>query len=98
MSDAAVPEREGAATRVVLTYDAGEMPEAARFRVHDEVTDETFRASLRSRHDQVRTGDRFEEFVSRGCGVPVDVTLRAAAVEGGHRLDESADVVIERTD
>lgn len=39
MSDATVPEREGAATRVVLTYDAGEMPEAARFWVHDESTD-----------------------------------------------------------
>lgn len=94
--DAAEPH--GTADRVVLTYAVDELPEDLRFWVHAELTGETFGASFRSRHDTVREGDRFEEFVSRGCGVPVDVTLRAATVAGGARLDSETEVVVERTD
>ncbi|MFB6207455.1 MAG: hypothetical protein ABEJ05_13120 [Haloglomus sp.] len=86
------------ASRVVLTYDESAVPRKRRDRVHDALMDETFLTSFRRRHDVVREGDRFEEFVSRGCGTPRDVTLRAASVEGGHRLDESSEVRIEPGD
>jgi hypothetical protein len=86
------------ADRVVLTYAVDDMPDDLRFWVHDELTGETFGASFRSRHDAVHEGDRFEEFVSRGCGVPVDVILRVDAVAGGTRLDSGTEIIVERTD
>lgn len=96
-SDTGSPSGD-AVSRVVLTYDETAVPEAVRFWVHDEVTGDAFGASFSQRHDSVREGERFEEFVSRGCGVPVDVTLRAATVEGGHRLDGTAEIVVQRAD
>jgi hypothetical protein len=99
MSESRAPTSPSeAAERVVLTYDEREVPEDLQFWVHDELTGETFRSSFRQRRDTVRAGDRFEEFVSRGCGVPVDVTLRAVTVEGGSRLEGTTEVVVERAD
>lgn len=86
------------ADRVVLSYVVDGVPEGRRLRLHDELAGETFGSSFRSRHDAVREGDRFEAFVSRGCGMPVDVTLRADSVAGGTRLDGETEVVVERRD
>lgn len=89
-------EAAGTATRVHLTYDETEYPADVREWVQEGVTDETFLASFRRRHATVDEGETFDEFVSCGCGSPRDVTLRVTAVEGGHRLDGSTEVVVER--
>ncbi|WP_254821736.1 hypothetical protein [Haloglomus halophilum] len=87
----------GIATSVRLTYDEGEYPEDVRGWVHEGVTDETFLASFRRRHDTMAEGEIFDEFVSCGCGSPRDVTLRVVAVDGGPRVDEGTELVVEPT-
>ncbi|WP_276257637.1 hypothetical protein [Haloglomus litoreum] len=89
-------EATGPATRVRLTYDPEAFPEDVRDWVYEGVTDETFLASFRRRHDTVTEGETVEEFVSCGCGSPRDVTFRVAAVEGGNRLDTTTTLVVER--
>lgn len=82
------------ADRVVLSY-----------RIHGDGREEWVRAALaadsyvtylRRVHDgPVAVGDEYEEFVSRGCGSPTDLTLRVESVEGGSVLTPETELTFE---
>jgi hypothetical protein len=76
------------ADRVVVSYDESAIDEELRYWVRDELENESFGAYLGKAHDSAEAGDEWEEFVSRGCGLPVDVRLRVERVDGGSRVDE----------
>ena len=66
------------ADRVVLAYAP------ATEWVGEQLTGETYAGFLRRTRDgPAAAGDVWEEFVSRGCGAPRDVTLRVEAVRAG---------------
>lgn len=81
-------ERVERAESVVVSYDESTIDEELRYWVRDELEDDSFRAYLGRAHDRAEAGDEWEEFVSRGCGLPVDVQLRVERVEGGGHVDE----------
>ena len=82
------------ADRIVLSY-----------RVEDDTRDEWVRAALgedayrsylrRVHGGPASVGDEWAEFVSRGCGSPVDVTLRVDAIEDGTDLGPDTDLAFE---
>jgi hypothetical protein len=76
------------ADRVVVSYDESAIDEELRYWVRDELENESFGAYLGKAHDSAEAGGEWEEFVSRGCGFPVDVRLRVERVDGGSRVDE----------
>jgi len=88
------PDAGDRATRVVVTYDESALDERLRAWVSRELGRETYRRYLARAHETAAEGDEWTEFVSRGCGSPVDVTLRVARVEGGSRLDPETTVEI----
>ena len=81
------------ASRVVVSYPA-DLSTWGR----DIVEDRPFRAYLRKAHDEVASGDQWEEFVGVGCcGNALDVPLRVENVEGGTTItDETAFEFVER--
>ena len=79
------------ATRVVLSYDPAGIDEVSRFWVEDELGRDDIAERLRDGHGTLAEGDAVEEFVSKGCGVPVGVTLRVERIEGEAEIgDETA--------
>ena len=91
MSDAA-----GAAARVVLSYDPARINDVSRYWVGDEPSRDRFAAPLRRAHDAVAEGEELEKFVSKGCGVPVDATLRVERPEGGSAVGAETAVEVRR--
>ncbi len=91
MSDAAET-----AARVVFSYDPGAIDDVSRYWVEDELSKERFEGYLRRAHDAVAEGEELEEFVSKGCGVPVDVRLRVERLEGGAAVGSETTVEIRR--
>lgn len=60
------------------------------------VADDPFQAYLGRVRREAREGDLWEEFVGVGCcGDTLDVPLRVEAVEGGTRVDEDTEFVLE---
>lgn len=82
------------ASRIVVTYDESALDERLRGWVARELGRESYRRYLVRAHETAAAGDEWEEFVSRGCSTPVDVTLRVARVEGGPGLDPGTTVEI----
>lgn len=95
MSDAAA---ETTASRVVLSYDPAAIDDVSRFWVEDELSKESFEGYIRRTRRDVSEGEAFEEFVSKGCGVPVDVTLRVDRLEGGSEIGEATTVDVRPRD
>lgn len=93
MRDAAVNEQ---ATRLVLTYDPAAIDDVSRYWVEDELSKDAYAGYVRRTYDRVRPGETFEEFVSKGCSVPIAVTLRVERVEGGSRVGGETAVEIRR--
>ena len=81
-------ETAESATRVVLSYDPAGIDGISRFWVEDELGSDDVAERLRDAHGTLAKGDAVEEFVSKGCGVPVGVTLRVEHVEGGAEIDD----------
>ncbi|PSQ41072.1 hypothetical protein BRD07_06030 [Halobacteriales archaeon QS_9_68_42] len=79
-------EMAESATRVVLSYDPAGIDEVSRFWVEDELGSDDVAEHLRDAHGTLAEGDAVEEFVSKGCGVPVSVTLRVERVDGGAEI------------
>lgn len=94
MSDAGtVPDREPA-TRVVVSYDPSEFDGVSRFWMENELGSDDYAAYLRRAHESASEGETWDEFVSKGCSLPMDVTLRVERVEGGSALGPDTDVEI----
>ena len=91
MSDAA-----GTAARAALSYDPARTDDVSRHRAEDELSRDRFAAYLRRPYDAVAEGEGLEEFVSKGCGVPVDVTLRVERLEGGSAVGRETTVEVRR--
>jgi len=84
------------ATRVVLSYDPEAIDDISRFWVEDELSKDAFEGYIRRTHDSLSEGETFEGVVSKGCGVPVDVTLRVERLEGGPGVGEETTVGLRR--
>jgi hypothetical protein len=82
------------ADRVVVSYDESALEERLRTWVARELRGEPYRRYLARVHDTAREGDEWAEFVSRGCGEPVDVRLSVDRVDGGVRLGPGTTVEI----
>lgn len=82
------------AIRIVVTYDEAALDDWLHGWVARELGRESYRRYLVRAHDTAAEGDEWTEFVSRGCGAPVDVTLHVARVEGGSRLGPGTTVEI----
>lgn len=93
MSDATAAET---ATRVVLSYDPDEIDDVSRYWVEDELSKDSYEGYVRRTYGTVAEGEEFEEFVSKGCSVPMDVTLRVERLEGGTTVGEGTTVEIRR--
>lgn len=77
-----------AAERIVVSYPA-DLSDWGRFQVEKPA----FRAYLTKTLGEVRTGDRWEEFVGVGCcGNTLDVPLRIEAVEGGNEVTRDTEI------
>lgn len=88
------PDAGDRATRVVVTYDESALDERLHGWVARELGRESYRRYLIRAHETAAEGDEWAEFVSRGCGTPVDVTFRVARVDGGSRVDAGTTVEI----
>ena len=84
------------ATRVVLSYDPEAIDGIPRFWVEDELSKASFEGYISRAHDTLSEGEAFEASVSKGCGVPVDVTLRVERLEGGSGIGEKTTVEVRR--
>ena len=91
-------ETAESATRVVLSYDPAGIDDISRFWVEDELGSDDVAERLRDAHGTLAEGDAVEEFVSKGCGVPVGVTLRVERVEGGAEIDDVTAIDVRRQD
>ena len=87
-----------AATRVVLSYDPAEIDDVSRFWVENKLSSDSYKGYIRRTYGTVTEGGTVEEFVSKGCGVPIDVTLRVESVEGGSRVCEGTKVDVRPRD
>lgn len=87
-----------AATRVVVSYDPGAVDEQLHDWVGAELGRERYAAYLRRARGTAREGETWEEFVSRGCGRPVDVVLRVERVEGGRALCPDTTIEVRARD
>jgi hypothetical protein len=92
MSDATT----GTATRVVLSYDPEAIDDLSRYWVEDELSRESFEGRVRRTYGAVAEGDTLVEAVSKGCGVPVEVTLRVERLDGGTAVGEGTAVEVRR--
>lgn len=90
------PATTETATRVVLSYDPDAIDDISRFWVEDELSKESFEGYIRRAHDSLSEGEPFQTSVSKGCGVPVEVTLRVERLEGGPGIDEETTVEVRR--
>lgn len=95
MTDVAAGET---ASRVVLTYDPDVIDDISRFWVEDELGKGSYVGYIRRTYDTVSEGEDFDEFVSKGCSIPMDVTLRVERLDGGTRIGEDTAVDIRRRD
>lgn len=93
MSDAATAET---ASRVVLSYDPQAIDDISRYWVEDELSKDAYEAYIRRSYGPVSEGEEFEEFVAKGCSVPMDVTLRVERLEGGSTIGDETAVDIQR--
>ena len=91
-------ETAESATRVVLSYDPAGIDGISQFWVEDELGRDDVAERLRDGHETFVEGDAVEEFVSKGCGVPVGVTLRVERVEGGAEIDDVTAINVRRQD
>ena len=91
-------ETAESATRVVLSYDPAGIDEVSRFWVEDELGSDDVAERLRDSHGTLTEGDTVEEFVSKGCGVPVGVTLRVERAEGRTGFDDGTEIDVRRRD
>ena len=91
-------ETAESATRVVLSYDPAGIDEVSRFWVEDELGSDDIAERLRDGHGTLAEGDAVEEFVSKGCGVPVGVTLRVESVDGGAKSDDETAIDVRPRD
>lgn len=66
------------------------LPSTVSGWVRDELETERYVGYLRRVHaGPIASGDEWEEFVSRGCGMPKTVTLRVESIRGGTELGAS---------
>lgn len=93
MSDTASTEP---ATRVVLTYDPAAIDDVSRYWVEDELSKDAYEGYIRRTYDDVNQGAELEEFVSKGCSVPMDVCLRVERLDDGTRIGGDTVVDIQR--
>ena len=93
---AGVSDAAGTAARVVLDYDPARIDGVSRHWVEDEPSRDRFAAPLRRAHDAVAEGEEFEESASKGCGVPVDATLRVERPESGSAVGAETAVEVHR--
>jgi len=78
------------ASRVVLVFSPVDDRTAAALDAR------SYRAYLRrTRSGPVSVGERWDEFVSCGCGTTRDVTLRVASVLGGGSIGDGTEFVFE---
>ena len=91
-------EMAESATRVVLSYDPAGIDEVSRFWVEDELWSDDVAGRLRDAHGTLAEGDAVEEFVSKGCGVPVGVTLRVERVDGGAEIGNETAINVRPRD
>ena len=91
-------ETAESATRVVLSYDPAGIDDISRFWVEDELGSDDVAERLRDSHGTLAEGDAVEEYVSKGCGVSVGVTLRVERVEGGAEIDDWTAIDARRQD
>ncbi|PSP96781.1 hypothetical protein BRC84_01380 [Halobacteriales archaeon QS_1_68_44] len=91
-------ETAESATRVVLSYDPAGIDEVSRFWVEDELWSDDVAGRLRDAHGTLAEGDAVEEFVSKGCGVPVGVTLRVERVDGGAEIGNETAINVRPRD
>jgi len=90
-----------ATTRVVLSYDPGEIDDVSRYWVENELSSDSYESYIRRSRETVTEGEVFEEFVSKGCGVSIAVNLRVERVErveGGAELGDCTTVDIRPRD
>lgn len=90
MNDAATTR----ARRLVASYDPSAFDDRTRFWAENELQSDDYAAILRRNYDELAEGDELEESVSKGCGVPADVTLRVERLEAGSKLGEETTVEI----
>lgn len=78
------------ATQIVISFSPnGE-------RVESELSSRSYRSYIRRRHaGPVSTGDKWSEFISRGCGTTQDVTLCVESIHGGDLIDAETEFVFE---
>jgi len=86
------------ATRVVLSYDPAGIDDISRFWVEDELGSDDIAERLRDAYGTLTEGDAVEEFVSKGCGVPVGVTLGVERVEGGAEIGDRTAIDVRPRD
>jgi hypothetical protein len=92
-------ESTAVAERVRVSYrpvDDGGDPVGEDDYLSESVRADTFRTYLRRAHaGPVGVGDEWDEFVNCGCGTTEDVGLRVEDVEGGSRIGDATEVVVE---
>ena len=91
-------ETAESATRVVLSYDPAGIDDISRFWIEDELGSDDAAKRLRDGHGTLAEGDAVEEYVSKGCGVSVGVTLRVERVDGGAEIDDETAIDARRQD
>ena len=91
-------ETAESATRVVLRYDPAGTDGISQFWVEDELGSDDVAERLRDDHGTLAEGDTVEEFVSKGCGVPVGITLRVERVDGGAEIGNETATDARRQD
>lgn len=62
--------------------------------MENELGSDDYAAYLLRAHDTASEGDEWKEFVSKGCSLPMDVTLRVEEVKGGETLGLETDVEV----
>ena len=82
----------------MLSYDPAGIDEVSRFWVEDELWSDDVAGRLRDAHGTLAEGDAVEEFVSKGCGVPVGVTLRVERVDGGAEIGNETAINVRPRD
>jgi hypothetical protein len=82
------------ARRLVASYDPAAFDDRSRFWAENELQSDDYAAILRRNYDELAEGDEFETSVSKGCGVPADVTLRVEQLETGSKLGEKTTIEI----
>ena len=75
-------------TWVVLRYGPPESTTSPGSGYENELGSVDVTERPRDSHGTLAEGDTVEEFVSKGCGVPVGVTLRIEHVEGGAEIGD----------